>query len=418
MKKVVIVSCVFPPEPVVSAKTSADLAKHLAISDTQVKVITSFPNRPSGKLYPGYRRKFVQKDLHPDGYEVFRCYSLLSSTSTMKSRFLENISFGLSSALILLFMQKPDVIYANTWPIFAIGLITFVAWLRRVPILISVQDIYPESLIAQGRIPKDGLRAKIFNWIDAKISRSATKIILISEKFIDFFHFHRRIPYNKIVIIPNWIDRKLIDHYADGNIIRQKLKIPQDAFVCGYAGNIGKAAGVEEIIRAFSKAIDRPNLFLLIAGDGPNLENCETLTKLLKVDDRIFFYSPWPEDETSEVLMAIDLFFLPTIGNQSLVSVPSKLMTYQLAGKPIVAIVLPESETANLVNLAKSGWVIGPEDQEGLVRIIQHVQRMDKSELEIKGNDGREYILRNLVSEICVPRLAGHLIQASQTRKI
>jgi len=65
---------------------------------------------------------------------------------------MENISFGMTSSIYLLFSKKPNVIYANTWPVFAMGLLVLIAKVRGIRVVQSVQDIYPESLISQGRI--------------------------------------------------------------------------------------------------------------------------------------------------------------------------------------------------------------------------------------------------------------------------
>src|SRR5260221_533705 len=52
----VVVSYVFPPEPVGASRTSFDLARELAARGHDVTVIAPFPNRPAGRLYAGYRR--------------------------------------------------------------------------------------------------------------------------------------------------------------------------------------------------------------------------------------------------------------------------------------------------------------------------------------------------------------------------
>ena len=121
--KIGIVSCLFLPEPIVSSHTGADLAEQLRGSGHRVRVITSFPSRPNGKLYEGYKRRLWLYDRSFSRYDVLRCFSFVSPASTLLSRFLENISFGITSGLAVLFLEKPDVLYGNTWPIFAQGIL-------------------------------------------------------------------------------------------------------------------------------------------------------------------------------------------------------------------------------------------------------------------------------------------------------
>ena len=150
--RALIVSPVFPPEPIVSAQTSAQVAAALVASEHEVTVITAFPSRPAGKLYPGYRQTLNRQERSAAGYNIVRCFSTVSAESRMLSRFAENLSFGLTSGWQVLWQKRPDVIYANTWPIFAAGILALIARWRHVPLVISVQDVYPESLIAQGRL--------------------------------------------------------------------------------------------------------------------------------------------------------------------------------------------------------------------------------------------------------------------------
>ena len=59
--KIDLVSAVFSPEPITSARANADLAEQLTHDGHRVRVITPFPNRPAGKLYEGYRRQLWQQ---------------------------------------------------------------------------------------------------------------------------------------------------------------------------------------------------------------------------------------------------------------------------------------------------------------------------------------------------------------------
>ncbi len=94
-KSILIISCVFPPEPVVSAKTSLSVANKLTELGHSVKVLSPFPSRTSGKLHKGYTRSLYKKDSSFDNFELVRCFSTLSSKPTILSRFMENISFGM-----------------------------------------------------------------------------------------------------------------------------------------------------------------------------------------------------------------------------------------------------------------------------------------------------------------------------------
>lgn len=414
MSKITIISAVFPPEPIVSANTSYNMARGLIYQEQFVNVITNFPNRPAGKLYKGYRQSVYSTSIDPSGFRLVRCFSFFSKESSMVSRWMENISFGLSSSLALFFSPKPDAIYVNTWPIFAQGLACFVASVRRIPVVLNIQDIYPESLAMQGRLSSTNLFYKILRWIDRANARSAGALIVLSDYFAKIYTEDRGIPAEKVHVIPNWVDPDEIQLLPKAQF-RKRYGISENAFVFGYAGNIGVAAGVENVIEAFANIGERKT-YLLIAGDGSRRQSCQDLVKKLGAKN-VIFHSPWPKEETSEVLAAADVLVLPTQGEQSMASVPSKMLNYMLAARPILALVLPDSETAQLIHAANCGWVVSPGDQTSASHEMAKISLMPADLHSGLGLAGRDYVQEHLSSEVCIPRVIQILEHAAEKGK-
>jgi glycosyltransferase involved in cell wall biosynthesis len=401
--RVFIISCVFPPEPVVSAKTSVSLAEELARQNWQVSVITDFPNRPSGKIYAGYRRALFARLDTPGGFRLVRCFSFLSWESSLLSRWLENISFGLTSSLALLFSARPDVVYTNTWPLFAAGLTCLVCKVRKVPIVLHVKDMYPESLVTQGRLKPGHWLYKLLLGIDRWIAGKAAALIVLSDRFAVGYTQLRRVPTSKVHVIPDWVDADSVV-VLEKKAYRSEKDIPEEAFVLVYGGNVGAAAGVETVIDAMRLVKTGREISLVIAGSGSQLTACRKLAAGM-ANVHVLFHSPWASDETSKVLAAADVLVLPTRGSQSLASVPSKLLAYLLAARPVLATVLPESDTARVIEAAGCGWVIPPDDKESLAGKIEELTGLPDHLLEKMGLAGRQYALRHFTSETCLPKV-------------
>jgi colanic acid biosynthesis glycosyl transferase WcaI len=395
----------------VSGQTSSQIAEALAKKGYQVKVIAPFPNRPTGQVYNGYQRKlFGMSDDGEAGCNITRCWSTFSSKSNTLSRFLENISFGIFSSITLLFAAKPDVIYSNSWPIFATGLISLVAKVKGVPIIISIQDVYPDSLVIQNRLSDRSVLTKILKKVDVAIANASNHLIVISSQFSDIYRNERNVIDSKISIIPNWLkkDSSFISDADQQNIkinYRVKYRIPSNDFIVMYGGNVGVAAGVEIVIRAFeslSKTSDR--VWLLVAGGGSQLEECQKIVRDSKIA-RVVFHHPWFKEETAEVLNIANLMVLPTMGKQSLVSVPSKLISYMLSGKAILSTALPHSELADVIDKSSCGWHIEPENPHILAEEILRISKLPSSDLLACGESGRKYALENSTDEVCIPKV-------------
>jgi len=401
---VLIVSAVYTPEPVVSSLTSAQIAEALLGEGHEVTVVCPFPSRPSGVGYPGFRRRWVHCENGSKGVKVVRCFSFFSRASTLWSRFLENFSFGLSAGWVVLTGRKPDVIYSNAWPIFATGFIALAARLRGVPLVLSVQDVYPESLISQGRIREEGLLARGMRWVDRGIARRSRALIVLSERWAGLYQNGRGVPATRISVIPNWFEGGAIDPSVGRAPGRALLGIPEDAFVLAYGGNVGVAAGVETVIEAFSLLKEKRNLYLVIAGEGSRLEACRERAKQID-PKRILFRSPWPQEETSLILGSADILVLPTQGRQSLASVPSKLVAYMLAERPVLALAEEESDLAEVIRRAGCGWVVPPDQPQRLADRIREVIRSPYSDLKVRGSAGRVFALARFTSEACLTRV-------------
>jgi glycosyltransferase involved in cell wall biosynthesis len=171
---------------------------------------------------------------------------------------------------------------------------------------------------------------------------------------------------------------------------RKQKGIPEGAFCFVYAGNIGAAAGLEDVIRAFEELVDDPNIYLLIAGSGSRLESCQKLAGGLGLE-RVIFHSPWQESETSQVLGLADALILPTNGGQALASVPSKLITYMFAARPVLAVAEPGSDVELIIQAAGCGWALPPHRLRELGKTLVECSKLSRDVLEQRGKAGRLY---------------------------
>jgi glycosyltransferase involved in cell wall biosynthesis len=229
-------------------------------------------------------------------------------------------------------------------------------------------------------------------------------VIAISERFAKIYRDDRGVPAGRVFMVPNWGDERLIVPDAGGLELRAELRIPADAFLLVYGGNIGIAAGVEGVIEAWGRLPVASRPYLLIAGEGASLVACQALAMQI-APLQVRFYTPWPAEKTSAVYAAADVLVLPTRGAQSLASVPSKLISYMLAARPVLAQALPDSDLAHTIREAGCGWVVEPDRPEILADTIRQIMALPRDELRRLGQAGRDYALRHLTRSACLPKV-------------
>jgi len=411
MKKVAVVNCVFPPEPVVSAQLGRDIAVHLANHGAQVTVLCPFPSRPMGASYSGYRDTGCVRVGRDTGVEVVRLLSFTASESGLIGRMRESFSFGRHVCRYLdQHLKDVDVVYANVWPSFSQALIARHCARRGIPLVLHIQDIYPESLLS--KLP--GLFGKLvavpLMALDRWTVRRAARVIVISENMRQTYVQERGLAPEKVITIQNWVDESRFSCLPARKVACEKYSIPEILFTFLYLGNIGPVAGVEGLIEAFHVA--RLNeAQLVIAGDGSAKAACVELAKRLAVSNVRFISDP-DVGNVSLIQSLGHVYLLPMRKGAGLSSIPSKLMAYLFSQRPVLATVDTESDTARCIRDANCGWVGEPENVHWLAGKMAEVSFIPESALSALGQQGRAYGLRHFSKTEGVTRLGATILEA------
>lgn len=114
--------------------------------------------------------------------------------------------------------------------------------------------------------------------------------------------------------------------------LRARLGVPESTFVYGHVGRFAAPKNQGKLIRLFAEvATERPDVSLVFAGLGPDLEPCQALAIDLGVSDKVHFLGQY--EQTSVFYSAIDAFMLPSTYE----GLGLALVEAQAAGLPCVA---------------------------------------------------------------------------------
>lgn len=381
MGKIVLISAVFPPEPVVSASLSKDIASELA-KKNKVTVLCPNPTRPHGFLF--------EKENEAKDYKVVRLNSYTCSASKIFSRFRESYSFGKHCfEYIRSNHQSINVIYANTWPLLGQYYTVKAAKKHKIPILIHVQDIYPESL--SNKLPLLNFLLNIILLpIDKFVLRNTTKVIAISSKMKNYLASTRKIELDKIEVVQNWQNEEA---FIDYEMSINQVLVTSKPFTFMYLGNIGPVAGVDLLIDAFTMA-GIYNSRLVIAGAGSVKKALQEKVEI-KQFPNIEFWSV-PDGKVPEIQAQADIMLLPIKKGAASSSIPSKLPAYMFSKRPIVACVDQDSDTARVIISANCGWVLPPENVSTLAEMMLQMAILSIDNLKEVGENGFNYAIENL----------------------
>jgi colanic acid biosynthesis glycosyl transferase WcaI len=382
----------FDPEPTVKGLA---FVRALQECGHTVEVLTGFPNYPGGKIYPGYRIKFCQIEM-VEGIRVIRVPLYPSHDGSAIKRIFNYLSFFATSIMFGLFLPKrPDLIYVYHPPATAGLAGTVLAALRRVPLVVDIQDLWPDTLRATGML--NNIRAlKIIGGICRFIYRRAAKIIVISPGFAKQLAA-RGVPAKKIEIVYNWCDQDSLRNVSES----APPGVMQGRFNIVFAGTMGRAQALDAVLHA-AKIVEQHNsrIQFIFVGGGIELDRLKALSESLSAWN-VVFLPRMPMNEIGTLLRAADVLLVHLRDDPLFeITVPSKIQAYFAVGKPILNGV--RGDAADLIERAGAGRSVQPQDIKDIAKVALEMACMSEEVLAEMGRSGKEFYERELALKVGV----------------
>lgn len=383
-KRILIISAVFPPEQVTSALLNYDLAKELS-KGYQVTVLRPYPTRPIGMI-------FDYDGLKNEPFETILIDSYTHPESQLIGRFKESLDFGRKcAAYIKVHHNEIAFIYNNPWQLFGVNIVARTANKYHIPFMIAIQDIYPECLFTNNHYPSivKNLALSILKPIDWYYQKHAASIRTISDEMADYLSVTRNLPRDKYLVVNNWQNDE--DFEGVKNVQEREKLI----FV--YTGSINLHANVDLIIKAFARA-NIPNSELIIYGGGNQKDNCVKMVEEMGLKNVRFGFVKRTEIPQVQANASALVLALPT-GNGNL-CLPSKMTSYMLSGKPVLASVDQDSATTRYINEAQCGISVEPDSIDALVEGFRSMAAKSKEQLKVFGENSRAFAEKHLTKAV------------------
>lgn len=371
-QSILIISALFPPEPLVTSYLVYDLADDMS-KENMITVLSPRPSRPAGSNYS--KSQSVE---YPFVHETIQ--SFICPLPNPIGRLIESISFGLAcTQYIRKAKAQFDVIYQNSWPLFSQYFICKTAKRKSIPIVTHIEDIYPESMVKRMPQVLGEFIMKVFLPIDKSILKNSTMVIAISQRMKQYLVESRNIKQDKIKIIYNWQNDSAFIKYQ-----QKPLEATNKRFTFMYVGSINSSACVGILIKGFIEASIENSRFIIV-GQGSDKTKCIALAKKLKADNIEFF--DIDRDKVPNVQAFADVLVLALRKGVALTATPSKFTAYALSGKPVLAAVDEDSDIADLIKGFKCGRVVEPENIDLISKEMRKIANLGRSELGVLGSN-------------------------------
>ena len=170
----------FPPEVNAPASRTYEHCKTWVEQGCKVTVITGALIFPKEKFLKVTKSVFSKEKL--DGIEVIRVWTFIAPNEGTFKRIIDYLSFMLMSFLVSLFIKKPNIIIGTSPQFFTVCAAFLCAFLRRVPWVFELRDLWPESVKVVGSL-KDSFFIRFMEKIEIFLYKRADAIIAVTNSF-------------------------------------------------------------------------------------------------------------------------------------------------------------------------------------------------------------------------------------------
>ncbi len=219
---------------------------------------------------------------------------------------------------------RPDILYQRYNLFYYPGV-----WLRQaknIPLMIEVNAPLAEERVRHGGLSLEGAARKS----EAAIWRAADMVLPVSNVMAAKVRA-AGVPDENITVIQNGASEDFLAPH-DGGAVRARYNL-EGKLILGFSGFVRDWHGVDRVVRAIARQ-NRPNLHLLLVGDGPARAGLEALARELGVASQLTITGVVQRGEMPDHIAAFDIALQPAVTEYAS---PLKVFEYMALAKPILA---------------------------------------------------------------------------------
>ena len=357
----VLVNQFYPPDHAPTGVYLETLAKALRGQGLTVRVLTGCTGYDGDRSFP------AREERH--GAAVRRVWTPRLGRGGGLARFVGYLCFAWGVWWRLCAGPRPRAVLALTTPPFLGWIVALAARWRGIPHLHWVMDAWPDALIADR--PASTARRR---WVLDRLGHVARRhlggaraVIALGEGMAYRLRRYRKRP---ITVAPLWatVTRPEAALIAD---MRRRMGWGDDEVVLAYCGNLGRGHRWHDFAEAAARS--ESGLRWVVIGGGvrrPELEAWCREHPEVRID-RLPYVA---EGDLPALLAAVDVHLVSVERGWEGVVVPSKVQNLLAVGRPALVVAPAASEPARWVRGARAGWVVEPDDREGLLRAVSDLR--------------------------------------------
>ena len=292
--------------------------------------------------------------------------------SNFIKRYINDVKYHFESVKYYKKVKDADVIYLQSNPTIYFPMIFLKLFMRNIPIVYSIYDVFPGHAYDIGVINNKFLY-NIFKWMQKPCYKWASAITVLSEDMKDMIVKEGARP-DDVYVVPAWFDvRTAIEVPIEENQFIRKYNIDKSKFIVQYAGSIGYVFNYKTIIELAKRLKDDEDIVLQMIGDGPAKESFMAEARENNLTN-IEFYPLQPIPLVPDVYSTGDVCIIPlkkgVIGNGT----PSKAPILMACKRVILNCVESWSKYYKLFDEYDMGYAVDVNDYDGMADVVRRIK--------------------------------------------
>jgi glycosyltransferase involved in cell wall biosynthesis len=294
----------------------------------------------------------------------------------------------------------PDVVVSANTPLLAQRALATESQRTGIPFVFWLQDLLGVGIksVLQRRSPLLGRAGDVFVALERRILTSSDAVIAISDDFRPIL-LDAGVDLRSIHIIENWAPLDELPVLPRDNAWSRENGLDGVPVVL-YAGTLGLKHDGALIVAVAERLAGASDATIVIASEGPSVDSLRQDVEARGLSN-VRFVGFQPYERLPEMLATGDVFIAVLDEEAGVFSVPSKILTYLCAQRPIVAAVPSQNLAARVIQRSGGGVVVDPTKPNAFADAVEGLL-WDGDQRRTLGIRGRRYAER----EFSITRIA------------
>lgn len=288
---------------------------------------------------------------------------------------------------------KFDLVIYSTPPITFAKVVQYVKDRDGCRSYLLLKDIFPQNAVDMGMFKKNSLVWRYFRRKEEQLYAISDRIGCMSKGNVEYVLKHNPgIDPAKVEECPNSIKVRYFSEPQPQRTkkIREELRIPEDAVVFVYGGNLGRPQGLDFFLDVLDELRNRKDFFFLVSGSGTEYDKVRRRFESADYPNAKLFKA-FPKDRYNEILETCDVGLIFLDARFTIPNIPSRLNSYLEYGVPIAAATDVSTDLMTILQEADCGVWARSGDKEGFIRNLETLAS-DASLRKRLGRNGRRYL--------------------------